>query len=821
MPKIRNALEIIKRLGGDGSRCDHLTCPICGGHSLSVNNGDKQPVVVYCHKCGKEGGPAIIDKLKSMGVWPTSTKLDVTEAAFTAQQKRSAKERRNYAVRIWKDLLHSGGEDRASLLRKYLHGRGIKKVPSTALVTLPIVYEGSDFCSASPGMVLPVRDRDGKLQGIQVTWLSPDMKHKHSNEPQRQSYGLIKGNFVSLDKMDFENPPPTLLIGEGAETVLTAMQVTKLPGIATAGCSMMEGLEPPQCGEFIILADNGDAGQKSAKTLASGLQAQDACCVVRIASPARPEGGKDGYDWNDALMDGADRARMKEAIVGAPIFDADAEMSDDDAEDDPQRAKQVDVLLGLTSDADLFHNDDRGYADINVDGHRETWAVKSKGFRDWLLHRYYKKEKTAPTGEALRLAIETIGARARFDGSLREVFVRVGGHAGKIYLDLCDQEWRVVEIDADGWRVASNAPVRFTRAVGMSPLPVPVVGGSVAALRPFVNLAADKGQEDPAADTDFILLVAFLLALLRDRGPYPGLAVMGEEGTAKTTLVEVVRKLVDPSKVRERRLPREDRDLFIAARRSHVISYGNVSQIPDWLSDSLCSLSTGGGFGSRTLYTDEDETLFDGMRPVILNGIEFTTRSDLADRLVFLKLPQIRDRERRVEQEFWADFEQEQPGILGALLGVVAHGLRALPDTPFAVDYPRMADFAHWVTACEGALWESGTFKDAYANNRKRTNLDVIEGEAVATAVLRMMDARGEDWTGTASELLDQLETVVGEKEAKRKHWPGSASALSQRLRRVASRLRKLGIKTSFAREGGKRIRVITLKRAKPKPKSA
>ena len=397
------------------------------------------------------------------------------------------------------------------------------------------------------------------------------------------------------------------------------------------------------------------------------------------------------------------------------------------------------------------------------------------------------------------------------------MFIRVGGHDGKIYLDLVDAEWRVVEIDVYGWRVVSDAPVRFIRAGGMLPLPVPKKGGGVEDLRDFVNLRADKGQNDPAADTDFILLVAFILATLRDRGPYPGLAITGEEGTAKTTLVQIVRELVDPSKVRERRLPREDRDLFIMAKKAHIISFGNVSAIPEWLSDSLCSLATGGGFGTRTLYTDEDETLFEGMRPVVLNGIEFATRSDLADRMIFLKLPLIKDQQRLIEEELWADFKRKQPAILGALLDVMAHGLRALPNVPLDKDYPRMADFAHWIAACEGALWESGTFKEAYANNRSSANLDVIEGEAVATAVLRLMEVQRDGvWRGTATELLDRLEAIVGEKEARRRHWPGSAAALSGRLKRLAPRLRKMGIKFSRARGGAKGTRGITLKRMVP-----
>lgn len=70
-------------------------------------------------------------------------------------------------------------------------------------------------------------------------------------------------------------------------------------------------------------------------------------------------------------------------------------------------------------------------------------------------------------------------------GQSSKVHIRVGGIGGRLYLDLCDDGWRAVEIAADGWRVVSNPPVRFRRAPGMLPLPAPIAGGSIDALRAF------------------------------------------------------------------------------------------------------------------------------------------------------------------------------------------------------------------------------------------------------------------------------------------------------------------------------------------------
>jgi hypothetical protein len=338
------------------------------------------------------------------------------------------------------------------------------------------------------------------------------------------------------------------------------------------------------------------------------------------------------------------------------------------------------------------------------------------------------------------------------------VYVRIGGHGGNIYLDLGDDQWRAVEISAAGWCIVNDPPVRFRRAPGMLPLPVPVKGGRIEGLRAFVNVKAD---------TDFVLLTSWLLAAYRERGPYPILKLWGEPGAAKSTTIELCRSLVDPQKVTRRRLPREDRDLFIGANNAWVLSYDNVSHIPDWLSNSFCALATGGGFATRTLYTDQDEQLFEATRPVILNSVEnFVTRHDLADRIIALELPLISSRERRLEREFWAEFEAVRPSILGALLDVVSHGLCMLPQTR-SEDWPRMADFAHWSAAWETALWEAGTFKKAYLANRTKATLSAIDDDPVATALRAFMEEAQPKWVGTTAELLNKLTALVGERQAR------------------------------------------------------
>jgi len=83
----------------------------------------------------------------------------------------------------------------------------------------------------------------------------------------------------------------------------------------------------------------------------------------------------------------------------------------------------------------------------------------------------------------------------------------------------------------------THPPVRFRRAAGMLPLPVPERGGSIETLTSFLNL--------PTRD-DQVLVVSWLLGALQHSGPFPLLAIAGEQGSAKTVLSKILRALIDP-----------------------------------------------------------------------------------------------------------------------------------------------------------------------------------------------------------------------------------------------------------------------------------
>jgi hypothetical protein len=477
--------------------------------------------------------------------------------------------------------------------------------------------------------------------------------------------------------------------------------------------------------------------------------------------------------------------------------------------DDPVRDKRsVAALQRLAAGAVFFRSSDgRFYATVRAGRRRETFALNSSAFRDWLVNVHLREHGAMPSDFAVRRAIAAFEATARFDGSSAPTFVRSGraadgnGNDAVFYLDLADEAGRAVRISADGWAVVDNPPVHFRRPDGHMPLPVPARSGSIKPLRQFINLR----------DPDYRLLIVWTAAALLPGGPHPILALSGEQGTAKSTLARLVRLLLDPQAAPLLAQPRSARDLMVSAVSGWLLTYDNLSTLPDWLSNGFCMLATSGALaGGASLATDERRVIH-AQRPVILNGIgDFVRRGDLNDRTIFLNLLPIIASERRCEDEFWAAFHQVYPRILGGLLDAVVGGLRALPSIRVA-ELPRMAGFARFAEAVGRSLgWPDGTVLRDFDDNRRFASVPYLEGSALAAFLLDLGLDYFREWTGKPTLLYHELTRFAG-KFAESPRWPKSSVRFARELRRLAPQLLLHGFSFEFSRDHCGRV--ITLKR--------
>jgi 5S rRNA maturation endonuclease (ribonuclease M5) len=589
------------------------------------------------------------------------------------------------------------------------------------------------------------------------------------------------------------DPVLTLFVVEGEKDAdrLRSLGLLATTNAGGAGKWRDEYSEPLRDRSVVILPDNDEPGRKHAAQVARSLKGIAASVKV-VELPNLPGKG-DVSDWLDA---GGSVGLLHELAAAAQEVEPSRE--------EEQQGEAS--LLAIARSAELFHTPfgDTYTTFKSPNGHSQTCAIESQEFRHWLTYMFWRSEKRAPRKEELSAAINAAQGLARYEGEQRTAFTRLAAHNGDFYLDLCDEQRRVVKISCDGWRIisAEDAPVRFRRPRGMLALPLPVAGGDVTALRLFVNVANDE---------DFILLLAWLVASLRgDATKFPVLSLTGEQGSAKSTVSSMLRSLIDPNVVPLRNSVRNQWDATIAATNSWCVALNNLSELPQWLSDTLCCIADGIGFAARTHHTMNEETLFQATRPIIINGItDIATRADLLDRAVCLHLPSIPKEKRLDDAALLTEFEQARPLILGGLLTGVCAAMRNLPHVRLR-KLPRMADFAKWATASEGGLGlDAGAFMTAYSRNRNAASDAALEASPVAAALISYVRQQGEI-TMSLQTLLTTLAAQFGDGKAP-SDFPKSTQKLSAELRRCAPHLRAAGLSMADAgREGGKGSKMTT-----------
>lgn len=474
-----------------------------------------------------------------------------------------------------------------------------------------------------------------------------------------------------------------------------------------------------------------------------------------------------------------------------------------DGQEDSTVADEL-VEMALAK-GELFHDLEGSAFFVERGSPAKNFKIGTKAFGEWLSFAFYMETKgegargRAASDTAIKTALVALTGIAKHDGAEKAVYLRAAPWANGYLVDIGDDAWRVVEVLPTGWRVLDKSPVHFWRPSSARPLPLPTPGGDVDRLWGFVNLPEDCRP----------LVLAWLLEAWRPETPFPILELIGQQGTAKSSSQDKLRRVVDPNAVNLRAAPKSVEDIFVGAGCNWLASFNNLSHLSAQQQDALCNLATGGGFAARTLYTNSDETLIECKRPVVVNGIvPVVTAQDLTDRVIHAELPTIQYRE---ETELEADFERELPSIMGGLLDLFVKTLAVLPTVKLE-RLPRMADFAKLGEAMMLAQGHApGEFLRLYEANRRDSIARGLDASPVAAAVRALAEAAGGRliFEGTMKRLLDRLKDLRNDAEA----WPKSPRGLGDALRRQAPALAEVGIDVKIGKAGRDGVPVTIRKR--------
>lgn len=485
--------------------------------------------------------------------------------------------------------------------------------------------------------------------------------------------------------------------------------------------------------------------------------------------------------------------------VDATAQDAAEQVTEQDA--DTKTFMIKDEVLGTVA---LMHTStEEVFAKVDNGRFYETMPVESPRFLKHIAWRHYKKLGDVPSKAELKKLMRKLVWTGLFDGTQNASFIRYAKIGDALYVDLGDRAGHYVKITGDGWdlhRHEINSPW-FPRKPNMLEQVKPEKGGSIADLKPFLNIRSE---------VQFILIVGFILGAMNPNGPFPMLTVHGPQGAAKSTMLRIIGSLVDPSFATLSSEPKSVQDLFIAASHGWLQNIDNVSAIKDTMSNAYCRMTTGATFRTRKLYTTNEEVIITVKCPLAFNGITmFAKQNDFLDRSIWIELASISTSRRRTENEFWTAWEQTRPKILGAFYSALATAMKNYDQVELD-SMPRLADFAKWVVAAEPACpWESGKFLEVYEENRGEMIDMAIEADPIAEATMRLMAGQS-IWQGNSTELLRALQALATDDLRKQKDWPKAPNVLSTRLMRLEGFLSSKGIGITRERRPDKRLVILT-----------
>ncbi|AVQ37756.1 hypothetical protein C7M56_03285 [Clostridium botulinum] len=454
-----------------------------------------------------------------------------------------------------------------------------------------------------------------------------------------------------------------------------------------------------------------------------------------------------------------------------------------------ERKSQADVMIELAIDAgDKFFHDDlkECYVALEKNGNPIVYRINERDYKSFLVKRFFKETKKAPSKDSINQAIGVLQAIAQYDGEEINIAKRCAEKNNTIYYDLGDGNWTFIKITQKGWEVDESGQILFIRRKNMKPQVMPERYEDISIIDRHYRF---KTKEDRILHT-----VSLVTKFLKIGNPIT--VYHGEKGASKTTTMRMDRNIVDPSVREVISMPKSTTDLSLVLHNNYVPCIDNIDNISAEKSDILCTAATGGGFSRRKLFTDDEETIYEFKVPVILNGINVvTTRPDLLDRSLLLGLERIPEEERKEERKVWQEFERDKPKMLGAIFHTISKAMGIYPTTDLK-KLGRMADFTRWGYAIAEACGIGGEiFLKAYLYNQYKANDEAVSSNPIATAIIRLMETT-QCFEGTPSKLLETLNSIAEDEkiDIKSRLWAKEPNVLTRRLNELKSNFLMEGI---------------------------
>ena len=495
-----------------------------------------------------------------------------------------------------------------------------------------------------------------------------------------------------------------------------------------------------------------------------------------------------------------------------------AHSEDDTPEQISSRKLAEQLTQKLSEQHELFHDTQKQpYIAINHSG-TKVLSLNGNDFKYWLLAKKMDAGEYISTHTIDEIVRRLQAIAVCKTGNPKPLTVRIHridgreGFPEELWYDLGREDGLAVHITKSGYAI-EEPPIIFRKYDHQHEQVKPSAkdGGKLDDLFELVNLTerADK-----------VAFTVFLVSCFLDKFPKPVLLIRGTNGSGKSTPMRILHNLIDPSELEAGTpLVRDNGELARIANKCAILHFDNVDgrEITPEVSNAICRITSGQAFARRALYTNDDDVIFKGQRPVMLNGIgKLVEREDLLDRCLIFNTKRISEDKRKTEAEIFARLKEMKPYLLHEIFTILSKVLLIYPTVELA-DSHCLADFDKLGFAiCEAIDGYSGEEWLKISDKVfKRQVESAFEASAVAQIAKFLVDrSKFHIWEGTATDMLgfrineddNYLETPEDKnlKQSIRDNptFPKNASSLGIQLNRAESTLRSLGIIIEHSRNG-------------------
>jgi hypothetical protein len=438
------------------------------------------------------------------------------------------------------------------------------------------------------------------------------------------------------------------------------------------------------------------------------------------------------------------------------------------------------------------------YVYVPINGHYENIQINSSTFKKLLRKKMQETFDEGISNDAIQQVMGVIEGNLIHNPVKRSLYQRVAKIEGKILIDSGRTDWKVYEIDANGWRLTDPETNMFVRE------------------RKFQEYSCAENTPRVGWDEFFdilnitdseirnLLKIWLAVALIPDI-PRPGLVVNGPPGSGKTTLTSVLRRIVDPCEKPVERFPANDiRSLELKLFQNHIPTFDNLNYINQESSDILCQVITGSLFDQRKLFTDSDTVSRYMKKPWILCGVSVPgTASDFLSRVFIVELGIISPERRRDEGAVKRDLEKLIPGLQALIFDCISDGLSNFNKVR-TTGFQRLADSHRYSLAmCQYLQMSEPAIDALWKANKNSQDSETDSGNILTVLIPEFLGSCGGEWEGTATELHKALfDKFNPDRQSFKTQWPKQPNKLSGAINKIMETLVTKGVRVERKKVG-------------------